>query len=188
MTKFITNRLFGRGRRWNGKSFDAVTTTTSTTSRNFSSNDDNNDAIRSDGLTGTGWNQFDVLRQYRTPAIHRRHTSTKSSTSSSTTVILKTEREHVFDYRMEPSRLHPHDLSICLDYQNHQGILSLWKGMKDELRVLPTTTSSISPTATTVDENNMNRQKYDILIGLGSLSWSGGIYNGSPFCLYRRRK
>ena len=182
MTKFITNRLFGRGRRWNGKSFDAVTSTTSCSS------DDNDDR-----RTGTGRNQFDVLRQYRTPTRNsnnrrRRTTKTSKISSSSTTVILKTEREHVFDYQMEPSRLHPHDSSICLSYQNHQGKLSLWKGMKDELRVLPTTTSS-APTSTTVDENNSwNRPKYDILIGLGSLSWSGGIYNCSPFCLYRRRK
>jgi hypothetical protein len=191
ITRFITNRLFGKGRRWNGKSFDAVVATSDTMITSMTSVDNNVDTstslndttnVRSSNseTTGSGWNRFEVLTQYRTSHKNdirrRKKTSKTATTTKSTTVILKTEKEHLFGYKLDPSRLYPHESSICLDYTNSQSKLSLWKGMKDELRVLP-----ISP-----NPNSMN--KYDILIGLGSLSWSGGIYNCSPFCLYRKCK
>jgi hypothetical protein len=205
LQKFITNRLFGKGRRWNGKSFDALSSSTMTmTTKSMDNNVDTsiNDTIvdrsssDSSDLSGSGWNRFDVLTQYRTNhKMDRRRTkslmtaTTTAATTSSTTVILKTEKEHVFEYKLDPSRLYPHESSICLDYTNSQGTLSLWKGMKDELRVLPTTPTSIS-SSIAMDENTGSNSmtKYDILIGLGSLRWSGGIYNCSPFCLYRKCK
>lgn len=156
-------------------------------------NDSNDDALINDGKSGTGWNRFEVLTQYRTSTKKQRRRNKRQSSKSatptkSTTVILKTEKEHCFEYRIDTSRLHPHESSICLDYTNHQGIFSLWKGMKDEIRVLPTESplSSLSSSSTT-DQISSNNNKYDVLIGLGSMNWSGGIYNCSPFCLYRKK-
>lgn len=193
ITKFITNRLFGNGRRWNGKSFDAVGASSSddTMIQTPTSMDNNIDTTSSipdasatssnSDTSGSGWNRFEVLTQYRSTGSHkndirRRKKTSKTASTTSTTVILKTEKEHVFQYKIGPSRLYPHESSIYLDYMKSQSKLSPWKGMKDEIRILPR-----SP-----NQNSMN--KYDILIGLGSLSWSGGIYNCSPFCLYRKCK
>jgi hypothetical protein len=137
--------------------------------------------------SGTGSNQFEVLTQYQTrnnknDKRRKRHPS-KTTVTSSTTVILKTVIGQNFEYKIDVSRLHPHEPSICLDYTQHQGRLSLWRGMKDEIRILPISSSYTIHQ----NKNSMNTNEYDILIGLGSLSWSGGIYNCSPFCLYRKK-
>ena len=147
-------------------------------------NESNDDELINESLSGTGCNQFEVLTQYRTRNKNekrQKHSSkTTTTTIASTTVTLKTEKEQSFEYKIDSSRLYPYESSICLDYTKYQGKFSLWRGMKDEIRILPIPSSFVSTT-------NQNGNKYDILIGLGSLSWSGGIYNCSPFCLYRKR-
>ena len=84
--------------------------------------------------------------------------------------------------------------------------------MIDEIRILPTTTIPIpmktkttSMVSTTTspsllsnhddnDDNNNNTSNtnllssYDIIIGLGCMAWSGGMYNAAPFCLYRLKQ
>ena len=145
--------------------------------------------------SGSGWNRFEVLTQHRTnnnnknknDRRRKKSLRTAASATCTTTVILKTEKQHVFDYKFDLSRLYPHEPSICLDYTNSQSTFSLWKGMKDELRVLPTTTPILSSSSSS-SQSISSYNKYDILIGLGSLNWSGGIYNCSPFCLYRKCK
>ena len=81
-----------------------------------------------------------------------------------------TETEHMFRYDIGPSTLHPDKESIRLDYGNFQSPWSLWKTMKDEVRV-----------AAVNDDGNL------VLIGMGCMAWSGGFWNASPFCLYTRK-
>jgi hypothetical protein len=45
--------------------------------------------------------------------------------------------------------------------------------MIDEVRVLPCKLD---------DESEI-----EVLIGFGSMAWSGGVLNSSPFCLYRNK-
>jgi hypothetical protein len=78
------------------------------------------------------------------------------------------ENEHSFDYAVEPSKILPEEESIRLRYSNYQSPISLWKTMVDEVRLLPGTD--------------------DVLIGMGSVAWGGGMLNASPFCLWRVNK
>jgi hypothetical protein len=135
VTRFITNRLFGKGRRWNGKRFNVETL---------------------DGI-----NRFEAFSQKKDRVDPKK-----------VTVTLKTETNHAFDWGVDRSPLSADKKSIVLNYERHQKNWSLWKHMTDELRMLP------------VDANG----QYDILLGLGSMRWSGGALNCSPFCLYRLRK
>jgi hypothetical protein len=84
------------------------------------------------------------------------------------------KKVHNFDYSLSSSIFGRS--SIKLDYSRHQGQLSLWKTMVDEVRVLKVPNSS----------GETNDEKFDlILIGAGSMLWSGGMYNCQPFCLYQ---
>lgn len=95
---------------------------------------------------------------------------------------------HLFDYSQSTSRLQPHKQSIILDYQRYQHFLSPWKTMKDEIRVLKPTTSNNSPRKSERKMKNMHHdiqhhQEPAIMIGFGSMGWSGGKWNCQPFCL-----
>ena len=74
---------------------------------------------------------------------------------------------HSFDYSVGPSKLRPHKDAVRLDYSQYQLPWSLWKTMKDEIRV-----------AAVLDDG-------EVWIGIGCMAWSGGFWNASPFCLYR---
>lgn len=115
MTKVLTNRLFGRGRTWNGKAFE---------------------------MAGRGRNRFFVDSSHRTVY------------------------QHEFQYAMKPSRLAPNVQVVALNYEHSQSYCSLWKTMRDELRVVP------------IQDNQF------LVLGLGYMAWSGGVWNASPFCLY----
>ena len=81
-----------------------------------------------------------------------------------------TDNEHLFQYTLCPSRfLNDGSKSILLKYSEYQGLFSLWKTMEDEVRILKPPTKGCDV----------------ILIGLGSMGWSGGFWNGAPFCLVR---
>ena len=80
------------------------------------------------------------------------------------------KKKHTFDVlHGAPSRLDSKG-SLCLEYHKYQGRWSLWRTMRDELRVVPA------------------QQHYDVLIGMGSMAWSGGMLNASPFCLWRHKR
>ena len=83
---------------------------------------------------------------------------------------------HKFDYSIAPSIFGKS--SIRLNYSSHQGLLSLWKTMVDEVRILK---------FPRVDNNiEESKEQFDIiLLGVGSMAWSGGMYNSQPFCLYQ---
>jgi hypothetical protein len=67
------------------------------------------------------------------------------------------------------------DSTILLDYSRNQNILSPWKTMKDEIRILR--------------RDNINGENdIAILLGVGSMAWSGGFLNCQPFCLIRAQE
>jgi hypothetical protein len=153
VTRFITNGLFGKGRRWNGKSFAVATSATK----------------------NLGSNRFEAFSQFRTKY------NQKKDIPASVTVVLKTETEHSFEFDHGDSRLSPHGPCVSIRYSRFQRPFSLWKSMVDEVRILPT--------ALKVDHQPSKNDKsveYEALIGIGSMAWSGGVLNCSPFYLYRR--
>lgn len=83
-----------------------------------------------------------------------------------------TEYQHEFDYAIEPSRIGAsRDSSVSLCYSSYQFPLSLWHSMTDELKCVPVAGD--------------DGTKVQVLIGFGSMAWSGGKLNASPFCLWR---
>ena len=81
-----------------------------------------------------------------------------------------TETEHEFDFSILLSRVLKGADSLGLSYRAYQITLSLWWEMRDELRIL----------------RGFDRKKdSEILIGFGSMSWSGGHLNSAPFCLIK---
>lgn len=91
-------------------------------------------------------------------------------------------KEHSFDYTITSTSTKPSLFSdestkissIQLKYEKYQSPLSLWRTMVDEVRLLK------------VPIIEDDEEKFDlILLGMGSMAWSGGMYNCQPFCLYR---
>lgn len=83
---------------------------------------------------------------------------------------INTELEHQFDYSVAKSKLG--DISgdsMRLIYADYQQPFSLWKSMEDELRLLRSDDGS------------------EILLGMGSMAWSGGFMNCQPFCLVKAK-
>ena len=86
---------------------------------------------------------------------------------------------HEFDFSVEHSRMLPSDDTasfltgtdcIALKYGQYQPIFSPWKTMRDELRTVPLPEDS----------------SCQLMIGMGCMAWSGGLKNGTPFCLWRK--
>jgi hypothetical protein len=77
------------------------------------------------------------------------------------------QHRHLFLYSLEPSLIDKSSLSLTLDYRPFSKF-SLWTTMRDELRLLP-----------------LPQSDYDIMIGMGSMGWSGGHLNSSPFVLWK---
>ena len=73
--------------------------------------------------------------------------------------------EHSFDYGLSESRLVQKQKVVKLTYTKHHHPFSLWHTMVDEVRFIP--------------------GDIEILIGFGSMAWSGGYLNAAPFCLWR---
>jgi hypothetical protein len=91
----------------------------------------------------------------------------------SSSEIGKTETEHSFDYAVEQTRIiGSKGESVLLRYNQYQPGLSLWRSMKDEIRLLPLS-------------EDVGGQ---VLLGMGWMTWSGGILNASPFCLWREKE
>lgn len=75
------------------------------------------------------------------------------------------KQKSFFDVSIQDSFVQSGKSSVILKYSKHHSAISLWKTMTDEVRFLP---------------GNKN-----ILIGLGSMAWSGGSANFAPFVLRR---
>lgn len=83
-------------------------------------------------------------------------------------------QNHKFDYKISPSPFFKGNKSLELIYKNHQANpLSLWKSMKDELRVVKA-----------IRDEKLAKTTI-LLLGMGSMKWSGGMYNAAPFCLWK---
>jgi len=80
-------------------------------------------------------------------------------------------KNHNFDYSLQASVFG--NQSIRLKYAKHQSLLSPWKTMNDEVRMLRIPSSN---------------KDDGILIGLGWMAWSGGSLNSAPFCLTQPSK
>ena len=89
---------------------------------------------------------------------------------SKSTTPQTVEMEHKFDVTISPSRLDSKS-SLRLKYANYQSSFSLWKSMVDELRMIDVL----------VDENSQTKET--VLLGIGCMSWSGGIMNAAPFLM-----
>lgn len=97
------------------------------------------------------------------------------------TVVLKTEKEHCFDFDYGESQLSPRSRCAIIRYSSYQQGFSLWKSMVDEVRMLPAALTLHSQPS-----NSAKVVEYEALLGIGSMAWSGGVLNCSPFFLYRR--
>lgn len=82
-------------------------------------------------------------------------------------------KDHSFDYALLPSPIDRGKNSLVIKYARYHSSFSLFNSMVDELRVLKYPDS---------------KGNGAILIGLGSMAWSGGKLNCSPFCLMRTEK
>lgn len=103
--------------------------------------------------------------------------------------------EHGFEYFIRSSRLVQSSSEststnknvIALDYTKSQSIMSPWRTMVDEIRILDVSQILRSSTADGRENPDLHQnQQYQILLGLGCMAWSGGMLNASPFCLYRK--
>jgi len=156
ISRFVANRLFGKGRRWNGKSFDCSAAAA---------------AAAEQQQQPSGINRFETFSQIK---------DRKSGSGPPTwTVVAKTEEDQCFDLALAESRLlrgskgthqqqqQQRPFVAMLRYAQHHRRLSPWRGMVDEVRVVPGTDDKL-------------------LLGWGNLGWwAGGVLNASPFCLYR---
>jgi hypothetical protein len=77
----------------------------------------------------------------------------------------RTATEHVFEYSLQDSNIVGDSQSVRIDYWDYQSSVSMWKTMRDEVRFIP--------------------GDVELLLGMGSMGWSGGSKNCSPFCLWR---
>ena len=104
--------------------------------------------------------------------------------------------QHQFDYGIEDSKIQPGTKSLFLKYNRYQSLsfLSPWYTMRDEIRVVP---ESLLRSILTLkgDEGldagsttNTTSTTTDVLLGMGSMAWSGGALNSAPFCLIRSNK
>ena len=105
--------------------------------------------------------------------------------------------QHQFDYGIENSKIQPGTKSLFLKYNRYQSLsfLSPWYTMRDEIRVVPesflrsilTLNSDEGGDAGSATTNTTSTTT-DVLLGMGSMAWSGGALNSAPFCLIRSNK
>lgn len=137
VSAFLSNRLFGRGRIWNGKAIGV--------------------GAAEEGDSGAG-------------GINRFYPGKERGVDGEVM-----DKEHRFDCSVQPSRLDCGTKSLLMEYAPYQGRLSLWRGMRDELRVLRPPSG----------ENGEG----GVLLGMGCMTWSGaflrdGFLNCAPFCVF----
>lgn len=166
VTNFITNRLFGRGNQWLGKAY--LNPKTSSNSKG----------------QGVGRNRF------VSPVHHQQKPSTAPA-------LPNEFLDRTFDYSIGTSTLPSlsgQSKSLFQIYAPHcpfspiKSPMSLiWNGMVDELRVLELLDNGDSSDSdNSVNSNTAASAKNDhvkILLGMGYFSWSGGVWNISPFCI-----
>jgi len=114
---------------------------------------------KSFGLNGIGVNRFLSTQQPKNV--------------DSSNEPLAVENEHHFDFKISPSERFE-GKAVSIIYEKYQPMLSPWKSMKDEVRILR--------------RRSKRRSREGILLGLGSMGWSGSFWNSAPFCLVEVKK
>ena len=144
------------------------------------SKDDNGDNINSNiGINrfySTSFNNGDENRDKTDIGIELEHSFAISIEPSS----IRRRRRDTVDKSMVDDD-NDSKKSIMLNYSPYQSILSPWKTMVDELRVLKP-----PPDTSTRKDLNGDKDKRGILLCVGSMAWSGGYWNGTPFLLVQR--
>lgn len=90
------------------------------------------------------------------------------------------EVEHSFDYSVTSSNLDGSP-SILLRYKEYQSSISLWNTMVDELRLIEVVVDDDDSAKD--DVATRSKETKSVLLGIGSMAWSGGVWNASPFLL-----
>lgn len=174
---FVTNYLFGKQRRWNGKFFDSSSHAGINRFETFvQSKYTNNKNNKNNQYSPTSKSKHSCLIVSRTEEDHPFCWSIQDSSilqKNKAAIILRYNSPYSTftksQWRMSigggTKKIHTnHNNNILHHQRKHRSII--WNTMKDEIRVVPGTNNTI-------------------LIGLGSLQWSGGMINAAPFCLYR---
>jgi len=208
VTSFITNILFA-GRMtsssfssssrtvWNGKSFLPKTgtlnnqrrginrfrqTTTTTTPTELvaqqASIHDQDDTCTNNGSNGTG----NAGASASFVAYQKHDFDYSLEESSFIQSSRQTKDGKIDDDNVDNSDTNSNNSnkSMCLNYSNYRSTpLSLWYTMKDEVRFVNV------PMPIPTIPGQQKQQQQSILIGLGSMLWSGGKLNCSPFLLWR---
>ena len=65
----------------------------------------------------------------------------------------------------------------------------IWRGMVDELRVIPLSVDAECSDASTDQTQSQKERKKRamLLLGMGYFTWSGGAWNSAPFCLVAKQ-
>lgn len=129
----------------------------------------NGKAFRQGGVIGE--NRFIPKRTREKPMTGSEVDSTAETTAekeqeNESSCLATTQYEHKFDTSIETSGIDGTKNALIVKYSKYQFPLSLWSTMIDELRF--------------IDDGQTQ-----VLIGMGSMGWSGGRLNSSPFCLFR---
>ncbi len=159
VTYFITNVLFGQGQRWLGKTY-------------FPKKE-------MPEICGIGKNRFMGGQQKH----HIQNIISNGiflSKNDNVNICTDDLLDRTFDYYIGRSNLDPLKSSLINEYARHckqfTPMSLIWRGMVDELRVIPLTKLASS------DSN----EKTTLLLGMGYFTWSGGYRNSAPFCLVAR--
>lgn len=98
--------------------------------------------------------------------------------------------DRTFDYSIEESRLCSGS-SLINRYSPHCSVWSpmslIWRGMVDELRVIPLSVDAQCDGADASRSNEERKKKVVLLLGMGYFTWSGGALNSAPFCLVSKQ-
>lgn len=172
--------------RWNGKAFFPPSSSTTSKEGNNAGT-----TVTTERTLGRGSNRFE--RTLRNNMDTTTTTTANSSSSSSGKQHNKDKAapvvftKHDFEYCLRESALGlttgntNSNTSLCLKYTNHQAPLSLWYTMQDELRIVTLPKTVLASTLS----NEAQQQQQQVLLGIGYMAWSGGIWNASPFVLWR---
>lgn len=66
----------------------------------------------------------------------------------------------------------------------------IWRGMVDELRVIPLSVDAEECNDVSMDQTqnrNESKKRAMLLLGMGYFTWSGGAWNSAPFCLVAKQ-
>ena len=101
--------------------------------------------------------------------------------------------DRTFDYYIGKSALCSGS-SLINRYSPHYSRWSpmslIWRGMVDELRVIPLSVDAECNVVSTDQTHNQRESKKRavLLLGMGYFTWSGGAWNSAPFCLVAKQE